>query len=46
MEKGKDNRDADSVPPEVRRKAERTIWILYGVMALLVLLPFLFLLFR
>ncbi len=36
----------DDVPPEVKRKAERTIWILYGVMALLVLLPFLFLFLR
>ncbi len=46
MKDREEDSDADSVPPEVRRKAERTIWILYGVMALLVLLPFLFLLFR
>jgi len=36
----------DEVPPEVKRKAERTIWLLYGIMAVLILLPFLFLLFR
>lgn len=35
----------DEVPPEVRRKAQRTIWILYAIMAVLVLLPFLMLLF-
>ena len=46
MENGEKNADQDSVPPEVRRKAERTVWILYGVMAFLILLPFLFLFFR
>lgn len=36
----------DEVPPEVRRKAQRTIWILYAVMAILILLPFVMLFFR
>jgi len=39
-------KEPEEVSPEVRKKAERTIWILYGVMAVLVLLPFLILLFR
>lgn len=38
--------EQDPVSPEVRKKAERTIWILYGVMALFILLPFLILFFR
>jgi len=36
----------DDVSPEVRRKAQRTIWILYIVMGILVLLPFVMLFFR
>ncbi|MEM0965929.1 MAG: hypothetical protein AAGJ81_07265 [Verrucomicrobiota bacterium] len=36
----------DDVPPEVKRKADRAIWILYIVMAILILLPFLMLLAR
>lgn len=36
----------EEVSPEVKRKAQRTIWILYGVMAIMILLPFLMLFFR
>lgn len=36
----------EEVSPEVQKKAERTIWILYGVMAFLILLPFVILFFR
>jgi len=39
-------KEDEEVSPEVRRKAERTIWILYGVMAFLILLPFLILFLR
>ncbi|MFP4352314.1 MAG: hypothetical protein ACLFRP_05965 [Puniceicoccaceae bacterium] len=46
MKKDEDNSRADDVPPDVRRKAQRAIWILYAVMAFLILLPFLFLFFR
>ena len=38
--------DPPEVSAEVQRKARRTIWILYGVMAFLVLLPFVMLFFR
>lgn len=38
--------DSEDIPLEIRRKAQRTIWILYGVMAFLILLPFVMLFFR
>mgnify|MGYP006298418361 CR=1 FL=1 len=36
------NREGTDVPPEVQRKAERTIWILYILMAIGILLPLVF----
>ena len=45
MEPDEESSNKEATPAE-RRKAERTIWILYAVMAVFILLPFLFLLFR
>ncbi|MGE9289748.1 MAG: hypothetical protein ACQKBT_02080 [Puniceicoccales bacterium] len=43
-----DNQETDTpeVSPEIQKKAKRTIWILYGVMAIMILLPFIMLFFR
>lgn len=38
--------DPEEVSPEVRRKAQRTIWILYTVMIIMIILPFIFMIFR
>jgi len=35
----------EEVSPEVQKKADRTIWLIYAIMIFLILLPFLFLLF-
>jgi len=46
MNQAPENQNQADVPPEVRRKAQRTIWILYAVMAVMILLPFVMLFFR